>query len=384
MDTRLLYHEVLPTNLKSSYGEFDVVDFGMTHPNRKLNLGSVRITGELEVSYDGQTLDSDSVVDGTHISGKQIYLDHLVGSHALCESIVCSISAGGSKQIIENIAVDYARYVKMATATTSGRNDMLNSNNVCELKAVDQGITNAVMQGVLPPSNPSNDLQRLNPDFSFRPLICFNSGAGTLGYDKTNDCEVSITLARVFSVLYGNDVNSKVKYAVKNLRLQYSTSPMDDDKEPVILKTKLAVKQSIQSSFSNSQFRIPAVSTGVSCSFQVQANENTATNNNQELNKVPNLSQTQFVFNDSTNTLVSYILRSDSEVIDRFIDSMVDTGRNALNTQNLAANNGFGVGLDFDEMVDLSNQKFSIQLNSGITSLVPMVLYAYFHSFVEL
>ena len=56
MDTRLIYHEVIPTNLKSSYTEFDVVDFQMSHPDRKLNLGSVRITGELNVQYDGNNL----------------------------------------------------------------------------------------------------------------------------------------------------------------------------------------------------------------------------------------------------------------------------------------------------------------------------------------
>ena len=122
----------------------------------------------------------------------------------------------------------------------------------------------------------------------------------------------------------------------------------------------------------------------MTASFQVQANENTAVNNNLELNKVPSLSQTQFLFNSSTNTLVSYILKNNSEVIDRAIDSMLDTGRNALSPQNLDNNNGFLLGLDFDDMVDLSNQRFSVQLTSGITSLVPMVIYMYFHSFVEL
>jgi len=149
---------------------------------------------------------------------------------------------------------------------------------------------------------------------------------------------------------------------------------MDNDNDPVVLKTKLALKQSIQSSVCNA----------MTASFQVQANENTAVNNNLELNKVPSLSQTQFLFNSSTNTLVSYILKNNSEVIDRAIDSMLDTGRNSLSPQNLDNNNGFLLGLDFDDMVDLSNQRFSVQLTSGITSLVPMIIYMYFHSFVEL
>jgi hypothetical protein len=383
MDNRIVYSEVIPNNLKTQYNEFDVIDFNLSHPNRKLNLGSVRIEGELNVKYNNQNLNVDDVVDGSHINGKQIYLDHLVGAHSLCEQITCSVSAGGSRQIIENLN-EYPRYVKMASSATQGRNDMLNSNNVCELKTVDDMVSNSLLQGVTPPTDPTSGSQRLDPDFSIRPLICFNSGAGSLGYDKSGDIEISITLARVFSVLFGNDVNSKVSYAVKNLRLRYTTSPMDDDKEPVVMKTKLQIKSSIQSSFANVQTRVPAVCNAVTASFQIQANENTAVNNNLELNKVPALSQTQFLFNDSTNTLVSYILKNNSEVVSRAIDSMLDTGRNSLNTQNLASNNGFLLGLDFDQQVDLSQQKFSVQLNSGITSLVPMVIYLYFHSFVEL
>lgn len=383
MDNRLVFHEVIPNNLKTEYIENDVVDFNLSHPNRKLNIGSVRVEGELVVKYDGRFLDSDDVVDGSHVNGKMIYLDHLVGAHGLVEQITCSVNATGSKSIIESLS-EYARYVKMASASTQGRNDMLNSNNVCELKTVADGLTNALLQGEVPPSNPSNDLQRLNPDFSFRPLFCLNSGVGSLGYNKTGDIEISLTLARLFAVLFGNDVNSKCSYAINNLRIRYTTSPMDDNNDPVVLKTKLQIKQSIQSSFANVQTRVPAVCNAMTASFQVQANENTAVNNNYELNKVPSLTQTQFLFNDSTNTLVSYILRNNSEVVDRAIDSMVDTGRNSLSTQNLANNNGFLLGINFDQMVDLSNQKFSVQLQSGISSSVPMIIYMYFHSFVEL
>ena len=122
----------------------------------------------------------------------------------------------------------------------------------------------------------------------------------------------------------------------------------------------------------------------VSCSFQPQEEENTFKNNNLQLSKVPNLQQTQFLFNDSTNTLISYLIKTNQEVTQRFIDSFMDTGRNSLSTQKLANNNGFGLGLDLGQIVDLSNQKFSIQLTSGIESSVPFIIYMYFHSFVEL
>ena len=382
MDNRLVYHEVIPNNLKTSYGEFDVVDFTMSHPNRKLNIGSVRVEGEISVKYDAQFLNSDNVVDGTHINGKQIYLDHLVGSHGIAEQITCEINAGGNRQIIENLN-EYPRFVKMASASTQGRNDMLNSNNVCELKAPDNGITNALLQGITPPTDPTIS-QRVDPDFSFRPLICLNSGSGSLGYNKTGDIMLTLTLARTFALLHGNDVNAKVSYSIQNLRVRYTTSPMDDNNDTVVLKTKIAVKQSIQSSFANVQTRVPAVCTAMTASFQTQANENTAVNNNTDLNKVPSLTQTQFLFSNSTNTLISYILKNDSEVIDRAIDSMLDTGRNSLNVQTLANNNGFLLGINFDDAISLADKPLSVQLQSAISSLVPMIIYMYFHSFVEL
>lgn len=379
----LVYHEVLPSNLKSSYDEFTVVDWRLSHPNRKLNVGSVRIEGEVRVTYNNKVLSSTDTEDGTPVNEKIIYYDHLVGANALFESITTTINAEGGRSVVETLN-EYPRWCKMSMSATAGRNDMLNSNNVCEMKAPIDDMTVAILQGEIPASNPSNDLQRLDPDFSVRPLFVLNSGAGQLGYDKTGDIDVSTTLARVFAVLFGNDVNSKVKYSVTNLRLRYTTSPMDDNSDPVVLKTKLMIKNSIQSSFANIQTNVPALVSAVTVSFQTSANENTAVNNNLELNKVPSLTQTQFLFNDSSNTLVSYILRNNSEVIDRAIGSMMDTGRNALNTQNLANNNGFLCGLDFDQVISLQKSKFALQLTSGISSSVPMVAYMYFHSFVEL
>jgi len=47
-------------------------------------------------------------------------------------------------------------------------------------------------------------------------------------------------------------------------------------------------------------------------------------------------------------------------------------------------NNGYGIGLNFDDEVDLSNQKFNLQVSSGISSAAPMILYMYFHSTISL
>ncbi len=56
---------------------------------------------------------------------------------------------------------------------------------------------------------------------------------------------------------------------------------------------------------------------------------------------------------------------------------------NALTVNNLTNNDGFGVGLDFSDFVDLRNQKFNLQIDSAINNLNPMIIYLYFHSIIS-
>ena len=154
--------------------------------------------------------------------------------------------------------------------------------------------------------------------------------------------------------------------------------------DPITMRTKVAIKQSVASSFANIQTLVPAVCTGLSASFQPQADENSLVPNNTQLSKVPNLTQTQMLFNDSTNQLVSYVIRNNSDLIGRYIDSFADTGRNRMSRVRTADDDAFGIGIPFDSAVDLNSQKFSLQIQSGISSSAPLLAYLYFHSFVTI
>ena len=89
------------------------------------------------------------------------------------------------------------------------------------------------------------------------------------------------------------------------------------------------------------------------------------------------------MFNDSTNSYISFLLRDNVEIVGRYLDSFYDSPRNAMTINNLANNDGYGVGLDFDDFVDLRNQKFNLQIDSAISNLNPMVVYMYFHSIIS-
>jgi len=372
------YHSVIPENNKASFGEYDNIDFQLTFEGRAMNLNSVRIIGDLSVTAGGNPLS-----DVTNVA-KDIKLDRLVGAHAFIESITTSFFNGGN--VIENLT-EYPRYVKMKNAGRKGVNQMNNGSNVCELLAPVDDMTNLILKGTVPPDNTTANLAPLNPDFSIKPEICLNNASGSpvLGYSKTGAIRLTVNLGRVFSALYGVDVNNTVSYSISNLKVSFTSVPEDPSmNDAVVMRTIVNLKQSIESSFANIGVKVPAICDRMSASFQVQQNENTAKNNNTELAKVPNLTELQFLFNDSTNSLVSFLLRDYEEIISRYIDSFYDTGKNALTTYNLADNDGFGAGLDFDDFIDLRNQKFNLQLQSGISGQAQnMIIYMYFHSIIK-
>ena len=385
--SNFMYHTVIPENNKGVFTEYDNVDFVMTFEGRALNLNSVRIEGDLTVRQNG------SILSSTVNENKDIKLDHLVGAHSFCESIQTSFFNGSN--LIENL-VEYPRWVKMKNACRKSRGDMNNGSNVCELLAPTNEMTNLMLKGITPPDNRNQadtaDLtDPLPPDFSFKPMICLNNaqsnGQNVLPYAKSGAIRLTINLARVAGCIFGVDCDNNTSYEISNLQVSFSSVPETPDmmNNTVVMTTVQSVKPSVESGFANVGVKVPAECNSVSISFQEQNRENTAVNNNLNLTKVPNLTELQFLFNDSTNSLVSYLLRDYEEVISRGIESMFSNGRNMLNVNNLNANDGFVAGLYFDDFIDLRNQKFNVQITSGITGGdTSLLMYLYFHSIISI
>ena len=372
----LQYHRILPQNSKDAYKEFDIVDYVMSFPGRSLVVGSVRLEGELNVTADAQTLNLAANKD------KDIRYTAGAGAHCFVENITTRV--GG--MVLESLG-DYARIVNMSTCAMTSESDMCNSSNVCELKVARSSISTNLLQGEVPATDPAivgaPDL-RADPDFSIKPRICLNGGSGMAASSRTGDITVSFALARNYGALFGMDVDATVQYALKNLRLTYQTVPETGEEKPVACRAKLNIKQSIQSSRANINVRVPAKCDSVSCSFGVQSLENTPKYDNQQLHPIPNLYATQFIFNDSTNSLVSYQIRNTAEIIDRAIASFVDADKNQLSTARISNGDGYLLGLNFDEVIDLSKQKFSVELESAVSNVVPLIFYMYFHTLVML
>ena len=174
-------------------------------------------------------------------------------------------------------------------------------------------------------------------------------------------------------------------------------SRLDDGSDDTLsMRSVVGIKQSMASDYANIQAIVPAVCNAVSVSVQPQDQENQSRWNNYQLHKVPLFKQVQYLFNDSTNQYLTFILKSEPESIERYIDSFRSTGMNSASLTSLKANLAYGLGLHFGSYVPLMNQKFNIQLTSGIgQSVVPVghtnagtartwIAYMYFHTLISM
>jgi hypothetical protein len=364
------YSSAIPENLRDSYSEFDTVDFVLTFDNSALRLGSLRLEGDLEVTKNGARI----------TSAQDLKYDRTIGAHSFIESIQTEMLG----QVFENL-VEYPRLQKMYASGRNNQGDMMNSNNVCELKTPYDYFTTLLLGGNQPPTQLTTPIYE-DADFSVKLDCLLNSTNSWISYAKTGPIRLSINLARAVSALYGRDMATDVVYKLKNLKLSYRTT-MDMSVVPdkVTLRKRTSIKSSIQSSLANVQAKVPSSSVeSMYASFQEQSHENTNFWNNVALDKVPNLDEIQFLFNDTTNQFISFVIRSEPEVLLNYTKALNSSGTNSVSLKEMNNNDGYGVGVSMgQELIDLSQQKFGVQINSAISSAKPMIMYLYFQSVLE-
>ena len=396
-----LYHSVEPDAVNNAgYTEFDTLDFTLAFPGRAMVAGSIRVEGELQI-LNGAA----DIVDGDRIA-----IDHMIGAHSIIQSCVSSTLSSG---VLENIT-NLPRMVAMKTNATKHRNDMCNSEMVCELRSPDMKIQEKLIKprtpsdiggGIAKPTGDgghqgsasadpaqypivSNPLAHEKPDFSFKPNICFNNVVGSnrlINYATTGDVRLSLNLGRNAEVLYGADMTATISYVLTNVRVCFTSVPQPAKQSPVSLRSSICLKSNLNSTLSTTTNRVPAICDSCSISFMELSHENSLRFKNTELEPVPNMDALRFNFNSSTNKYLAYELKTNPEIIGEGLKALAQgTQSNNVTLDKLAANKGMVAGLLFGESVDLSRQRFSIQVASGIKSSQPFVMYAYFHSLISL
>ncbi len=370
----IIFHSAQPEARQSSYIEYNNVDFVLAvGEGRSLMRNSVRINGEIIITNDGNT--------ATGRSAGRVYLDARIGVHGCIDSIQTSFQgANGVKEIIQN----YGRWVTMDAIGTIYEDDYNSAKYQCEQRAPTYvcSAKNAKGEETLNTGTSLTD----NLDFSIKPLCVLNKMSGDhLPFEKSGEIRLTVNLARNMSALMGDNQGTGATYELSDLHVSYSSLPTNGNpaQTATTMRSVYNVKSTILSGSANVQAQVPAMADACSISFQSQDRENVNVFSNYDCNTVPGIRQVEFLFNDATNKYITYSINDQNEMLHRYIDSFRSTGHQQMSLDKFRTNTGFGIGLNFQGFIDLSNQRFGLQLESDINNTTPMNVYMYFHSLIS-
>lgn len=368
------HSRVFPTNTKVNYTSLNNVDFELNFPNRKLVANSIRIEGNIRCNSSGTT---------QVVATDEIYFDNYVGANALISDIQTVTANQGSIELITELP----RYTKMISSAFSSEDDFNNISNLCELKCQNLSIAKQVLLGNNNENKAVADPNVNEPiSFSIKPNFCLNQASNLSGGNvnissrTTGDLRVSIRLSRNEAVFFGN--TTEANYQISNLSLVYLTVPEDNKQEQITLRTKVNISQSIQSTFSNISVNVPSRANGVSISFLRQDKENNYLYNNTQCDKLPNVDNVEFLFNDSTNKYITFKLDTQEMILNNYEQSITSSSdSNLMTLDRLKASDAYGVGVNFNQLLDLSVNRFGLNVASAVTNNAPYLAYMFFHGF---
>ena len=367
----LTYHESSPENNNNSgFTEFSSVDFVIDAPSRKLLKNSIRLEADVQVYATGSTR-----VDRTH----KIQIDNKLGGHSFIES--CVVSMPESKGVVQN-AQEYSRYVNSIASASLSQNDYFCSDLQAEMRGALEFNGKVNIQQVAS-DNTTGTQDPTDPSFCIKPLICLNnSTGGNYSFNDNGHIRLSFNLAKVHNALHGADCVADTRYVLQNVVVRYMTIPDDNQKDKMIMNSYAMVKNSIQSNSANVSVRVPSNSVGgVSINFLEQSRESDLTSNTYALMPYPKFQEVNYGFSDSTNQFISYTITDLGDAIHKGVESLKRGGANGVNMAAYHANKGFIMGLDFNgDYIDLSSNKFSLNLKSSSVNLSPHLIYLYFHT----
>lgn len=360
----ILYNSAQPEAIKDTYTEYDNIDFVLNFENQMLVVDSLVIHGEFQCEKANNAVPQN------------VSMDASVGIHSIVQQITVETQQSGT---IEN-ETNYPRFVREYSDANYSRDDYFNASLLSEFRV---GCDNMAERIINANNHPGAAAGDKTTSFAFKPLCCLNRSVGAnkfISYDKSGSIILRLRLAQNSAALmdFLGAANTP-SYNIRNIKLSYQTMPKMDVKAPVIMKSYVQLKQVVSSSQANINTRVPAVATGVSCSFIRADKEYNREYNHLATEKLPNVEEVIFMFNDSTNRYITYPLRNPIEIQENYIKSLNETGHSELTRFE---NSKYGIGLKFDGPVDLRNQKFNIQIKSGANSEFSM--YMYFHTLIEI
>lgn len=371
LNQRVLYSQVVPQSVQSVYTQDNAVDFILNcGEGRSIAPNSVRVLGNLNVYVDNAT---------TRPTGG-VHYDPKLGAHAFVSSVAVNFSMMGG---IENISQSYPRYVAAHSAATLTADDMMNSTQSCEIRTPNVLSASVICSGVTP-SITTGTAQTRAVDFSFKPKCCLNmmdSDSNGLPAAKTGAVRLQLVLARNVDALYGSLQDAAVRYELTDLRCSFKTVVDNKANEPVTMGIVNSFKSNVLNGTATITTNVDAMAESVSMSFIKNEHESANVFNSYGLEKVEGLTEISYLFNSVSNSLITYPITDVTEILARALDAIdPDTDHNQVSLNRFRTNNAFLAGIKFDEAIDLSSNRFTMMLTSGILPTSATNVFMYFYS----
>lgn len=368
-------HSVIPENSKQSYSEFDIIDFICTFPGRKMLANTVRLSYTLRVLQGNVVLADENIMWSSR-----------VGGHNIVEGITTETQLQGQLESIH----DYPRLIQMVAGATMDINDFVNASKSCELRSPDDQYSRLQLRGEKLIDRTTNSLINLDNSVSIKPQFCLNrasSSDGDVGvsYNRVGNVRISLQLSRTLDAFYGGDVQTGVTtYSISNPRLEF-VSLVDDNKvNDLQFRVSNSLKQVVNSSLSNLGLKAPVIANSCSVSFIQQQHQSQGAYDNTACEQLPNVSRLDFTWNNATNQGVTYTIRDNVELTTRYLESLQSSGHNCSSLPLLSANKSYGIGISFNEFIDLSKTMLNVQIQSEVDSTNPYTGIFYFNGIVKL
>jgi len=383
-----VHHRAFPLSTQDIYKEYSNVDFRLSFPGRKMVANSLRVEGR----FNAYKANTSPPIESNRLASTDTksFYDPQIGVNACFQQLTTSTQNQGQLELLS----EAPRLCKMINTSMASQNDMGNSSNSSELKTRTLMLTNRILKGERFDNVSDASLPKNGMSFSSKPICCLNMASSGLAqpqvkYSTTGDIMFTIQLARNDAVFFGSDVaaagSNVYNYTLSELSVSFSSVPDDSQPQmPIDFHTSSNVRQTVQSTFSNVSVNESNLSNSVSCSFLRQAEENSPNFNNTRLDKPPLVTNIEYLFNDSTNKFLTFNLKSNQEIIERYLESMSNSKVNHVqNVMNKAGEN-YGIGIKFADYLDLSSNKFGVNITSSTLSNDPYIIFLYFHGKVSI
>jgi len=372
-------HRTLPESSSTAYKPYQTVDFLLDARGRKLIKNSIRI------EFDALALDAVGGNTVTNVSN--VRLENAIGGHSFFDSFTCETE---NKGVLENLQ-NYPRHCNMVSRATLNADDLLSSQFVAEGRGAAEENGNYVLQYVSDNSYVVGQAEVVTrqqaPSFSISPQVCFNrQGGDDYSFDKNGFIRVSMILAPANQAVFGGAAAPK-DYTLANMALRYQTREDDGEQGAMLMKSYVNVVSSVQSTATTISARVPSSQVnGVALSFIKQSNVNAVQPNSYKLESLPQWSNIEYLFNNTLQQYITYTIRDQSDAIMKGLEALETAGHHSVSAKTLKANKGNIMGLAFNEFVDLSNQKFTInfKLDSDTITTAPMDCMMYFSTLITM